>query len=168
MRLSVVGTDRVIRALAELRGPKLRRVVIRSARGAMRPTLADAKGTVPVVTGRLRASLKLFDLARANLKQGEAGVAIYPANDFTFGRGSARRAVARSRRKREWATAKGVTIDKTTPWLYAHIVETGETRKGHNRNAPRWYLRSAIQRNADRMIGDFSTLLGQGLIARKA
>lgn len=162
----VLGDRPVIQALANIAGPNLRRATLAAARQTMKPTMADAKANAPAHTGRLRASLKIHTLQR--LSGDQTGVAIYPANDFVFRHEGQRILVGRSKRTIKKAIKRGLQIDTLSVWSYAHIIETGHTRKGVSRMRPQWFLRRALESNAARMQADFGRAILAHVEANKA
>jgi hypothetical protein len=171
MNIQIVGDKALIATFGELTKPRLRAAIVKASKTTMIPTLATAKQNVPVRTGRLRASLALHaTTARQASRQGMAGVAIWPSNDFSFDApdGTAQ-FVARSKKKAAKFLKRGlVSAGGTSPWEYAHIVETGMTRNGVRRQTASWYLRRALESNTPRMISEFQPAIFSEIAAAKA
>ena len=166
--VSVIGDKETLAAIRRATGPQLRRAIQKTARATMKPTLGTAKAMAPRESGRLSASLKIYTLSSFFARRyGEVGVAIYPSNDFTFRSGSQRVSVSRNR-ARTLARQKRGYVAMSSVWNYAHIVETGLTRKGKRRARASWYLRRALESHAGRMQAEMGTGLMQHLNETKA
>jgi hypothetical protein len=160
--VQVIGDKETLAAIGRASGPRLRRAVVLTARASMRPTLTAAQALAPRESGRLRGSLKISVLSSHYARRhGEVGVAIAPANDFTFrGITGTKYAVTRNRARERRLHARGYVTGLGSVWNYAHIIETGLTRKGKRRARASWYLRRALAANAQRMIRE----MGDGIM----
>lgn len=168
--VQVIGDKETLAAIRRASGPRLRRAVQMTARASMRPTLETAKSLAPRESGRLSASLKIYTLSSFFARRyGDVGVAIYPSNDFTYrGITGTKYAVTRNRAKERRLHARGYVTGLGSVWNYAHIIETGLTRKGKRRARASWYLRRSLESHATRMIREMGDGLMGHLNATKA
>jgi hypothetical protein len=166
----VIGDQATLAAVQRATGPRLRTAILKTARATMKPTLETAKANAPRMSGRLSASLKIYTLSRfVARRDGEVGVAIYPANDFTYrGVTGTKYAVIRNAAKERRFHARGYVTGLGSVWKYAHIIETGQTRAGKRRGRASWFMRRALEAHASRMIAAFSPGIMQHLNETKA
>lgn len=127
----IEGQDRLVRQLRALGGPTLRKLAKKVTFAALAPVLSIAQRTVPVQSGRLRASLG--ELVHRHKRGDAISARVGTRRDFTYVSTRGDFKVSGRGKVRDRAIGKGFRQDKTTAQQYARGIEFGVSKDGRIR-----------------------------------